>query len=209
MGDPSKRLAETTIMIDRPDLAALRKLSRATSIPMAEYVRTWIQRGLYGVADDDWIRHALRKIGIQVPGRPGRDVWTLTVDEKPMTWKRTIQGSGVRSRARITEAAMRARKLMIGWLGLSRRPKRWPTDQRYALAVRVYLPNRSGEGDASNYAKLVEDALEGIVWANDKQIDLLLVAKIIGGHGEPRTEVEIARIDPDDDIGAQATLGAR
>lgn len=103
---------------------------------------------------------------------------------------------------------MRVQKKLIGWVGLSRRPKHWRTTERYALAVRAYLRNASGEGDADNYVKLIKDALQGIAWANDRQVAFLIVAKIIGGPGEPRSEVEIVVVQPTDDLAARASLGA-
>lgn len=97
---------------------------------------------------------------------------------------------------------------MIGWIALAARPKGWSMSERYGLVVRTYLRNRSGEGDVDNYAKLVQDALEGIAWVNDRQVDLLLVAKIVG-DGEPRTEVEVGELDPVDDLAAKVTFGVR
>ena len=52
----------------------------------------------------------------------------------------------------------------------------WPTDVRYA--VRIDLPGRTKpKGDVDNYAKGVLDALTGVLWKNDKQVDRLIVVR--------------------------------
>ncbi len=57
-------------------------------------------------------------------------------------------------------------------------PASWPLASRFALDLRVYWPDAKRR-DLSNVLKGLEDALNGIVWADDSQIDdLRVVGKI-------------------------------
>lgn len=73
----------------------------------------------------------------------------------------------------------------------------WQVDaaNRYGLLVRAYCKSkRTLNSDEDNFLKLVQDALEGIVWANDRQV--------FDGHcikypvtDNPRTEIQIWRME--------------
>ena len=52
----------------------------------------------------------------------------------------------------------------------------WPTDARYRLEVTAYLPTRR-RVDADNLGKIIMDALNGVIWADDAQVSRLEVEK--------------------------------
>ena len=69
-------------------------------------------------------------------------------------------------------------------------PSSWPKARRMA-AVGQYAV---GRGDASNFAKAVEDGLEGVVYENDRQVVSLLAEKryaLVAG-----VLVEVEEVEP-------------
>lgn len=112
--------------------------------------------------------------------------WTMRVEGRPVPWSRT-RGRGKR---RYTPRKYRDFKAL---LQLQARAAGAPRTGRedVRLAVRVGLANRSGQGDLDNYCKAVMDALEGVIWANDRYI-VELEAELVVGEGE-WLEVEVVR----------------
>lgn len=51
-----------------------------------------------------------------------------------------------------------------------------------------------GKGDADNYAKSLIDALNGVCWADDKQITRLFITKVAADN--PGVDVRIEPLDP-------------
>ena len=105
---------------------------------------------------------------------------------RPVTWKRTVSIG----KRRVTPAAMKAAKRHVQLRALQARPDGWPLDARYALEVVAHLANHAAEGDWDNYGKLISDALEGIAYRNDRQVDDARCRKVFG-DGEPRTEIAL------------------
>jgi Holliday junction resolvase RusA-like endonuclease len=51
--------------------------------------------------------------------------------------------------------------------------QRWPMTGTYALDLRVSVARRTA--DADNYLKLVADALQGVLWQNDRAVTIARV----------------------------------
>jgi Holliday junction resolvase RusA-like endonuclease len=68
-----------------------------------------------------------------------------------------------------------------------------PSTDPLSIVVRVYLPP-SRRNDAINFAKVMGDALEGVVFANDNQLHDSRWLRAGVDIDAPRAEVEIARI---------------
>lgn len=131
---------------------------------------------------------------------------TFTVDGPPQVWKRAGRRTIGGRVTTFTEAGHNRMRQRVAWGALEVRPKWWPLSRRYALAVRVYMPSREHEGDFDNYEKLVADALQGILWADDRQIDFGICAKAVDAE-DPRTEVEALIVERDaSELAALATL---
>lgn len=116
-------------------------------------------------------------------------ILSVTIPGAPVSWKRTATASG----RRITPAAQRAYQDRVRWAALAARPAGWPLDARYAIGVVVTRDRRKADWD--NSVKTLCDALNGIAWADDSQIDeacvsmrrgpephgVELVVRVIGG----------------------------
>jgi Holliday junction resolvase RusA-like endonuclease len=59
------------------------------------------------------------------------------------------------------------------------------------MSLHVYLPSLA-MGDRDNYLKLVQDALQGVVWANDRQCISGPTEVRVSRHN-PRTVVRVER----------------
>lgn len=114
---------------------------------------------------------------------------------RPTSWKRTT-GKG---RARFTDPAMRAAKASHAlralaarqaWVLARRRP--WPMAGEFEIEVLAFMPDRRGLPDWDNLGKLISDAIEGIVYENDRQVSDGIVRRRIDA-ARPRTEVVIRR----------------
>ena len=139
-------------------------------------------------------------------GKSGQAVCAFRVDGEPVAWARS--GRNVAKRQTFTPARQRAAMRHVAMCaGLSMRgrvpvdgavvlaltvwltiPKSWPKWRQSAAAAGNLRP--TGRPDASNLAKLVEDALNGLVWADDAQVVDLVVRKFYT-TGEPGTEVTV------------------
>lgn len=71
---------------------------------------------------------------------------------------------------------------------------RWPTTARYALTLRIVFADRRRR-DADNVAKAIQDALNGVVWADDSQITALACTREVDA-ANPRVDVTIERKEP-------------
>jgi hypothetical protein len=75
---------------------------------------------------------------------------------------------------------------------------RWPHSDkaaRFGLVVRVYFFEH--EGDWDNYGKIVSDACQGVLWANDRQISDGRCVKTKVARGQERIEIEAWPIEVD------------
>ncbi len=119
---------------------------------------------------------------------------SFSIPGRPHVWKRKATATDQFGKLiRVTSKPQRLLKRQIAMLGIAGRPRYWRKGKRYALAVRVVLPHLGGEGDCDNYGKLIMDALQQILWDNDKQVSVLLVTKEVGD--EPRTDVTTLALD--------------
>lgn len=106
-----------------------------------------------------------KAVGVSVPDvQPEAAGWRIsfTVAGPPVGKARprvTKRGTFTPERTRCYEAAIRnVASLMVS--------RDWPTDRRYRLHVGF-----TGRSDGDNVFKSVADALEGIFYANDRQVD--------------------------------------
>ena len=108
-----------------------------------------------------------------------------TVPGQPVSKGRPRFGGGHAYTPAKTRAAERAAKLLCA----SARPANWPTGARYEVTVRGFYGDLRRR-DIDNLAKLHLDACNGIAWADDCQVDRLIVER---RHDKlrPRTEVVI------------------
>ena len=120
-----------------------------------------------------------------------------TLDGRPYAWKRTNEVDG----RRVTPAGMReakaahailALKARQEWARVSRRP--WPMDGEFELEVRAFMPHRGSLPDWDNLGKLVSDALNRIVYADDVQVTDGWVRRRIDRE-RPRVEVVCRRFE--------------
>lgn len=68
---------------------------------------------------------------------------------------------------------------------------RQPFDEPLGLRATFELPDRRGLPDTSNLVKLVEDAVNGIVWTDDRLVEEIAARRLIrpGTEGSTRLEV--------------------
>lgn len=113
-----------------------------------------------------------RAIVFEVPGKP--NAWQRAVPLKGRAFTPKSMRAAKRAVAMCGQLAMRGRPLLEGPVRLDiaavyPHPKRGP--QRYW---------RSAVPDVDNLAKLIADALEGVVYANDRTVCRGLTDKIYG-----------------------------
>lgn len=75
-------------------------------------------------------------------------------------------------------------------------PRGWPTDRRYRLDIWVvYSDGRVG--DVTNVQKSVEDALDGLLWDDDRQVDHVKTVREIDKElAGCAVGVEVTQIEP-------------
>lgn len=69
---------------------------------------------------------------------------------------------------------------------------RFPKELKLRIEARMFEPNRHKRRDISNYTKLVHDALTGLVYADDSQLDRVLWVRAGVDIDRPRLELEVA-----------------
>lgn len=112
----------------------------------------------------------------------------LTIPGQPVGKGRPRFSNGHAYTPAKTVAAERAIQLLARVAGIK------PLTGR--LAVRLRFVCETTRGDLDNFAKLVLDALNGIAWADDRQIDDIAALRSFD-WANPRTEIEIERIGDD------------
>lgn len=65
----------------------------------------------------------------------------------------------------------------------------WRTDGRYAATLRVF--GARANDDMDNVAKAVLDGCEGVLWKNDRQVELLTVERCAADGDGPRVEAAV------------------
>lgn len=94
----------------------------------------------------------------------------ITVLGPPQAWQRArpiVTAEGVKMRVPV--ATRRYKKLVRDVVGLSRPPD-WPLKRRYVVHLRIVVPDHRRR-DLDNIEKCVLDALNGVLWADDSQVD--------------------------------------
>lgn len=109
-------------------------------------------------------------------------ILSVQIPGAPVSWKRTATHRG----RRLTPEAQRAYQLRVRWAALAARPDGWPLDARYAIGVTVSRDRRKADWD--NAVKTVCDALNGIAWTDDSQVD---EAHVVMRRGAAEHGVEI------------------
>ena len=66
-----------------------------------------------------------------------------------------------------------------------------PLTGRLSVTIRLYRP--AARGDIDNYLKALLDALNGVLWCDDNQIDELHVYKLLD-RKRPHVELEIVQL---------------
>lgn len=120
--------------------------------------------------------------------------FSYTVLGRPTTWKRPAQARGWRGRhgGRYTEGSQRHAQRAHALHALEARPVGWRRDGRFMVRVWLDMPD-ARRSDVDNAVKLILDALNGIAWEDDSQIDALEVDRAMCGDAGPRTVVEVVR----------------
>jgi len=134
-------------------------------------------------------------VRIVIPGEPvakGRPRFGAGL--RPYTPAKTRQAEGIASSA--ARVAMAGRDVFAGpirvhILAVFPVAKSWPKSRREdALNGKIHVTKKP---DIDNVAKLVTDAMNGIVWIDDSQIVELEAAKVYGEN--PRTIVSVNPVD--------------
>ena len=125
---------------------------------------------------------------------------------KEKTYKLTIEGEPVgKARARVvdghsyTPAKTKAAEQNIAWLFLSQYPgQEVDAESSFELNCNFYVSDykngRKRKFDLDNGVKLVMDALTGIVWQDDNQVNTLLAHRI-RVKSLPMTKIQIEIIE--------------
>jgi Holliday junction resolvase RusA-like endonuclease len=93
-----------------------------------------------------------------------------------------------------TPAKTRQAEEAIGWAVKQRYPALQPITGEVALELEFYEGVRKGRpNDLDNFMKLVSDALNGIVWVDDKQVTKITTATLHRKAKNPRTIIKVAQ----------------
>jgi len=106
----------------------------------------------------------------------------FTVPGRPVPWQRTASYHG----RRITPTKTRDYQKRVGFAALAFLPKGWPLDARYSVEIFAKTTRRP---DLDNIAKTVCDALNGIAWKDDRQVDRIYIERHAGESIEVSVEV--------------------
>lgn len=119
----------------------------------------------------------------------------FAVPGRVVPWKRT-RGSGA---DRYTDPDHKAYRDQIGWqakhatLGRGQIPF---GDIPVAVSIAAVM-DRPDRADVDNIAKVTLDALQEIVFDDDRQVARLLAVRLPAGGGDEVLQVEVRRHDPD------------
>ena len=114
-------------------------------------------------------------------------VFDHVIQMVPVTWKRTrIDKHGTHLQI-FNEKKMAAAKRQLGWEVKLKEPQlRCDAQARFGFIAHFYICGNRGDGD--NFEKLLLDALQGVVWENDGQVDEGQWAKV---YNRPKSEAGI------------------
>lgn len=100
------------------------------------------------------------------------DVWTFKVIGPPVPYQRAGRAGAVT----YTPKRSREYRKAIALAAYGRLPPVWPMLGRYWLSIDVAFADRNRR-DLDNMGKQVMDALNGIAWRDDSQVDRLDVLR--------------------------------
>lgn len=103
----------------------------------------------------------------------------FTVPGRPVSWKRT---KGGKVGQRYTPTKQRIAQKRIEIQARAAIPNGWSSSGRFIVNIAAafkwpFLETRSSEPDSDNIAKLVNEALEGVAFLNDRQATTVIVEK--------------------------------
>lgn len=110
----------------------------------------------------------------------------FTVPGKPVTWKRTTSYQG----RRLTPKVQREYQAHVAFCASVVKPSTWPMDRRYRLVLEVHQSDKR-RSDLDNYAKQAGDALNGVLWEDDSQIDAIEVERFFTEKPHMNVRVEV------------------
>ena len=134
------------------------------------------------------------------PREPGSIVCEGVIEGRAVPWKEPVAVGKKAFHAVVHNGSRRSRDYLryVGWkaeVGRQARPlmgRRLPYGGRVSLGVVFYIhPGRGKPPDRSNLLKAFEDALEGIVYRNDTQIDGGHTARVIDRQERQRVEFTV------------------
>lgn len=109
--------------------------------------------------------------------------WGFRVPGLPVSWNNALIRPAGR-RAFLSDKA-RGWKQAIAAEALRARPSRWPLDASYTMDLHCVFANPRADRDGP--LKLVQDALEGVAWAND--------SRVLGGRTTKAVDAKAPRIE--------------
>lgn len=112
------------------------------------------------------------------------DGWDVevTIPGRPIAWQR----AGSNGRVRYTPTRVAQAQDEIRWLTIAALPGGWdPTPDPVRLDLRFAMPN-DHTADVDNLAKLVMDALNHVLYVDDRQVVQLMVERTVD-RDAPRT----------------------
>lgn len=116
-----------------------------------------------------------------------------TVPGRPASWQRSTPLAHGKV---VSAKAYRAAKQRVAMLALQARQRaRLAVDAEgeWAVDVVAWYPDRR-HGDADRVCSLVMDAMEGVIYASDRQVKDQRSRVMTEPSGEPRTEVRVWRL---------------
>lgn len=116
--------------------------------------------------------------------------FAFDIPGKPVPKQRPRHGKGRTFTPKKTKAAEKT----VAALAMLARPRGWPMDKanRYHVEVVAVYANRR-HGDLDNVVKLIQDALNGVAFPDDRQINQLKARRRF--DDEPRTEVTVRVVE--------------
>lgn len=113
----------------------------------------------------------------------------FTVNGPPKPWQRRLATKSGRA---VKPEATRRYQRYVGYAAFVVRhacAPQWPLDARYCLTVHAYFGDKRVR-DIDNVSKNVMDALNGVLWDDDSQVDKLVVERHLDRE-EPRAVVAV------------------
>jgi crossover junction endodeoxyribonuclease RusA len=105
----------------------------------------------------------------------------------PVSWSRTATVNGRRLTPKAQREYQRHART-CATVAIAQRA--WDPSARFAVVVRITRADRR-RCDIDNGAKTILDALNGVVWLDDSQVDRLEVERMPPNKERPHVEVEV------------------